>query len=109
MDVSEAELTVCARYLEGSGYVRRQNAARRKKLGEGWHRDYKKGWEVRLLARNQTEAKRLSRCLKLLGYSHGSTFEKGTRLCIPIYGREQVARFLAMVERVAPEIGAGSG
>jgi hypothetical protein len=62
---------------------------------------YKKGEEVRLIANEREERVRIMRLLKLAGFKAGRPYRKSaerTQTCIPIYGREQVARFLSMVE-----------
>ncbi len=62
---------------------------------------YKKGVEMRLVANGREEQERILRRLKLAGFRPGRPFRKGperNQFCVPIYGREQVARFLRMVE-----------
>jgi hypothetical protein len=62
---------------------------------------YKKGEEVRLIANGNEERVRIVRLLRRAGFKAGRPFRKGvgrTQFCIPVYGREQVARFLSMVE-----------
>jgi hypothetical protein len=64
---------------------------------------YKKGEEIRLIANDSEERVRIMRLLKLAGFKPGRPFRKSpqrkrTQFCIPVYGHEQVARFLRMVE-----------
>ncbi len=62
---------------------------------------YKKGEEIRLVANGDAERVRIQRLLKRAGFKAGRAFRKSaerTQICIPIYGREQVAGFVKMVE-----------
>jgi hypothetical protein len=80
-----------------NGCVRRQNTARCE--AEGWTK-YKKGDEIRLIANTNAERDRVMRLLKRADFKAGRPFLKHRRpgsSCVPIYGREQVARFLTMV------------
>ncbi len=86
-------------FLDRSGYVRVPNQERRTELGSAWYRRYKKGWEVRLLARTEEELGQLRRWLEEAGFRPGRPFPKGRQIAQPVYGREAVARFLALVER----------
>jgi len=88
---AERELT---RYFDRNGYVRRQRLERLKK--EGAQR-YKKGEEVRLVAESETELLTIRRLLREAGFTPGRPFVKSRQFRQPIYGRDVVARFLAMV------------
>lgn len=94
-----AEAALVRAFRELHGYVRRPNEERRGELGQRHYRIYKKGWEVRLLARDEVELERLRRWLRDAGFTAGRPFRKGARLCQPVYGREQVARFLELLDR----------
>lgn len=90
-----AELTA---FFRRNGYVRRHDAARYAAQG---CMKYKKGEEVRLIANGTEERARIERLLKLAGFKAGRPFRKSpqrTQICVPIYGREQTARFLSMVK-----------
>jgi hypothetical protein len=81
-----------------NGCVRRHDAARYARQG---CMKYKKGEEIRLVANGTEEQVRIQRLLKLAGFKAGRPFRKSAerrQLCIPIYGREQVTRFLSMTE-----------
>lgn len=95
---SQAERALARHFLEHSGYVRSQSRDRRTALGSSWFRTYKKGWEVRLPVEDEAEAEQLGTWLAAAGYSPGKTWLKGAQLIVPLYGREQVERFLAMVD-----------
>lgn len=92
-----AEAALVRAFLEGAGYVRVPNQERREALGPRYYRVYKKGWEVRLLARDVDELAAIRRWALEAGFVPGRPFAKGSRICQPIYGREQVARFLSLV------------
>jgi hypothetical protein len=86
-----------AQWFQRNGHVRRQNAARVAAEGFGL---YKKGDEVRLMARSASELEAMRRLLRQAGFKPGRPFAKGRQLCQPIYGRQQVARFLQLVAEV---------
>jgi hypothetical protein len=72
---------------------------------------YKKGEEIRLVANGTEEQVRIQRLLKLAGFKAGRPFRKSAerrQVCVPIYGREQVARFLSMAEKTEKPRGSGS-
>ena len=85
-----------AQFFHRNGYVRWQNARRLKAEG---HRRYKKGDEVRLVANSKTELATIRRLLRQAGFNPGRPFKKSWQYRQPLYGRGQVAQFLAMVER----------
>ena len=90
-----AELTA---FFRRNGYTRRHDAVRYAMQG---CMKYKKGDEIRLVANGNEERVRIQRLLKCAGFKAGRPFQKSaerTQTCIPVYGREQVARFLSMVE-----------
>ncbi len=77
-----------------NGYVRQQNPER---LNAEGYEGYKKGDEIRLIADSRRELSDLRRSLQQAQFSPGKPFEKGNRWCQPIYGREEVSRFLRVV------------
>jgi hypothetical protein len=91
---SEEATERLAELFHRNGYVRRQNARRLRK--EGWW-GYKKGDEVRLVANSQRELAEVRRLLRAAGFKPGRPFRKANQYRQPLYGREQVARFLALV------------
>ena len=81
-----------------NGCVRRHDATRYARQG---YMKYKKGEEIRLVANGDAERVRIQRLLKRAGFKAGRPFRKSAKraqICIPIYGREQVAGFMKMVE-----------
>lgn len=77
-----------------NGYVRRQNPVR--VADEGWQR-YRKGDEVRLTASSAEELRLVRRLLRQAGFTPGRPFVKGRQYRQPLYGRQEVARFLDLI------------
>ena len=90
-DNQEEVILQLAAFFHRNGHVRRQNSARLN--AEGTH-TYKKGSEIRLTANSEDELTEIQYYLQVLGFSPGT---QGKTLRIPVYGKEQVARFLSMV------------
>jgi hypothetical protein len=80
-------------FFKRNGYVRFQNPER---LNEG-HQNYKKGNEVRLVANSDEELAHIQELLHTLAFTSGRPFAKRRQFNIPIYGREQISRFLSLV------------
>ncbi len=78
-----------------NGYVRIQNPDRVEPGG----RVYKKGDEARLVAANRTELAEIRRLLKEAGFKIGRPFAKSNQFRQPIYGRDQVARFISLMRK----------
>ncbi len=81
-------------FFRRNGYVRWQKAERAAE--EGWD-NYKKGDEVRLVADSARELALVRRLLEAAGFKPGRPFVKGRQYRQPIYGRDAVARFLALI------------
>jgi len=79
-------------------YARFPNPIRRKKDGQA----YKKGYEIRLPIRSGKDMREAKIALRKLGFSFGKPFKKHSHYILPIFGREQVGRFLELF-RIAPE------
>ncbi len=77
-----------------NGYVRQQDKKRWKAEGTS---NYKKGSEVRLLVKTEDELAELQELLARAHFVFGTPFYKGAQYCQPIYGKQQVERFLSMV------------
>ena len=82
-----------AAYFHRNGYVRRVDAVRRIVDGQL----YKKGAEVRLVADTRVELAEIRRLLKQAGFKRGRPFTKANQWRQPLYGVEEVARFLKLV------------
>ncbi len=89
--------------------MRRHDAGRYATQG---YMKYRKGDEIRLVANGRKEREQILRRLKLAGFRAGRPFRKAPgrdQFCVPIYGREQVARFLRMVKETEKCRPAGAG
>lgn len=73
------------------GYVRVVNKARRKQMG----RNYKKGYEVRLVVKTPRELAQIRQLLRQVGFAAGQPFQKHRRIVQPIYGKAAVEWFLS--------------
>jgi hypothetical protein len=73
-----------------NGYVRSPSETRRDREG----REYKKGYEVRLVLNTREELAQARRLLAQAGLRAGRPFAKHRRIVQPIYGREALERFL---------------
>lgn len=82
-----------ARFYRRNGYVRLLDSERRRKENQL----YKKGDEVRLVADTASELAVIRGLLARAGFKLARPFTKGRQYRQPVYGREEVARFLAMV------------
>jgi hypothetical protein len=83
-----------AHFFWRSGYVRFQNTERL--LLEG-HTRYKKGDEVRVTVRSDEELAELRALLESGGFKPGRAFLKHGLHCQPVYGRDEVRRFLGLI------------
>jgi hypothetical protein len=92
-DAHEAAAELSA-YFHRNGYVRRPNQDRR----AAERSRYKKGHEVRLVARSQGELERMRSLLVAAGFEPGRPYAQRPGFRQPVYGSEQVARFLDMVD-----------
>jgi len=81
-------------FFRRNGYVRWQDPTRVN--GEGRKR-YKKGDEVRLVANSVRELRLMRRLLREAGFTPGRHFTKGSQYRLPLYGRDEVARFLELI------------
>lgn len=89
-----AELSAC---FHRNGYVRRPNQDRR----AAERSRYKKGYEVRLVAASEVELERIRSLLVSAGFEPGRPYAQLPGFRQPVYGREQVIRFLDAVGAAA--------
>lgn len=83
--------------FERSGHIRLQKPER---LREGPRR-YKKGDEIRIGAASESELAHVRDLLAACGFTLGAPHAHGSgRFRQPVYGRDQVARFVEMLEEV---------
>jgi hypothetical protein len=77
-------------FFHRNGYVRSPNLTRRKRLGADL---YKKGWEIRLVAKSRNELYLIRKLLDKAGLRKGKPFKKGMNTVQPVYGKEAVQWF----------------
>ncbi len=87
----QTALLLIRRLTRRNAFVRYPNPERRK---EG--QAYKKGYEIRLPLSSETELKSAQKALTALGFSVGKPFKKNLQIVLPIYGRNQVDRFIRL-------------
>ncbi len=69
-------------YFQQHGYVRRPDKERRKRVAS-----YKKGWEVRLTVKTESELTLIRHWLEQVGLKPGKPYRKFKRIVQPIYGK----------------------
>jgi len=74
------------RFFNRNSYCREPDASR---LKEGYAK-YKKGWEVRLILKDEDEVALVCRLLWKVDLMPGKAFSKSKRWAVPIYGEEAV-------------------
>lgn len=71
-------------------YFRVPDMNRRKKEKAG----YKKGYEVRIPVTTYSELRELRKVLSLLGFSPAKPYKKNLQYVQPLYGKEQMNKFI---------------
>lgn len=84
------------RFFNRNSYCRRPDEDR---LQEG-HRAYRKGWEVRLVLKDEDEVGLVNPLIRRVGLNPGKAFQKGKKWIVPVYGREAVESFQQWSELV---------
>jgi len=79
-----------------NGYVRPPAQKRLAKPGKGW---FHRGFEFRLTAANRNELQHIRDLLLRAGFKPGRPFVKGCQFRQPVYGREELERFLALINQ----------
>ena len=82
-----------AGFFRRNGYVRWPNLDHR----AATPREYKKGYEVRLVAESMAELRAIRRLLRAAGFDPARPFAKARQWRQPIYGHQPVARFLDLI------------
>src|SRR5689334_18500846 len=77
-----------------NGYIRRQNSRRRTADG---YRNYKKGDEIRFVAKSRSELAKLRRLLRRADFRPGQPFAKKRQFAQPVYGRTAVRRLMSLL------------
>ncbi len=85
-----------------NGYCRVPRDERREQL----RTKYKKGWEVRLVLKDEAELDEAGRLLARAGLNAGSPFRKASQWVQPVYGKKAVETFESWI---ASEAGLADG
>ncbi len=97
MSVSQTDDSVARElgaFFRRNGHVR---PTREKRLaGEGYGR-FRRGYEFRLTADTLAELSHIRDLLCRMGFKPGRPFEKGHQFRQPVYGREEMERFLKLI------------
>jgi hypothetical protein len=83
-----------AQFFQRNGYVRRKDPLRAAEDGQR----YKKGYEIRLVARTKGELGEIRALLIEMGFEPGRPFAKAKQWVQPIYGKSAVERFLILAD-----------
>lgn len=75
--------------LHRNGCIRVVDEERRKTQGQ----KYKKGYEVRFVAKSQEELATIRAALEMLGFTPGKPYQKVHQFIQPVYGKTAVAMF----------------
>jgi hypothetical protein len=92
--MADETITRLANFFHRNGYVRWQNPER---LRDEGYMAYKKGDEIRIVCNSLREIAEVRSLLVAAGFAFGRHFRRARQYRLPIYGREQVARFLKLV------------
>ena len=84
------------KYYRRNGYIRIPDDNLRKLKGH----NYKKGYEVRLVANDEKELFEINSLLHKSGFKVGKPFQKGSQFVLPIYGKEAVEKFQNSLENI---------
>lgn len=93
MEGAERPEILLVQLFRRNGYVRLPDLYKRKQMTS---QRYKKGYEVRLMVKDQNELKQIRQWLIAAGFKPGKPFEKGKQLIQPIYGKLALERFLTL-------------
>jgi hypothetical protein len=85
----ESPEELLGQYFRRNGYVRVVNEKRRQEQGQ----KYKKGYEVRLVTRNEQELAEIRHLLEQRGLKAGKPFRKHAQIVQPVYGKGAVEWF----------------
>ncbi len=81
-------------YLNANAYMRLPNENRRKTDKQ----KYKKGYEIRFVAKSDAECREIAHALEECGFNPGKPFKKGTQIIVPLYGREALIKLKELLE-----------
>jgi hypothetical protein len=78
-----------------NGYVR--PPAEKRLAGQGYGR-FHRGYEFRLTAESRSELRLVRDLLRRAGFRPGRPFVKGRQFRQPVYGRQELERFLVLID-----------
>ena len=84
--------TSLAEYVRANSYARVPNEVRQ---DEGWSA-YKKGYELRIVVKTQTDSKQVRRLLKDASIKPGKPYRKAKQWVVPVYGKQSVNQLVAL-------------
>ena len=77
-----------------NGYAR--PPAEKRRAGQGYGR-FRRGYEFRLTAKSQNELRSIRSLLRSAGFKPARPFAKGRQFRQPVYGRQELQRFLDLI------------
>lgn len=83
-------------FFERNGYLRLPDLVRQEQEG---HSTYKKGYELRLVAFNETELGEIRDLLGQAGFRLAKPHIKVNRIIQPVYGKQAVERFCELIRK----------
>lgn len=86
-------------FFRRNGYVR--PPAEKRLAGLGYGR-FRRGYEFRLTAKSRSELRLIRNLLRRAGFKPGRPFVKGRQFRQPVYGRQELERFLGLIESGCP-------
>ncbi len=82
-------------YLRANSYARVPDEDRQ---DEGWS-SYKKGYELRIVVKTQTDVKNVKRLLADAKIKPGKPYRKAQQWVLPVYGKESVSQLVKLKPR----------
>jgi hypothetical protein len=92
---SQAAAARLAGWFQRNGCARVPDNKRRRKEGQA----YRKGYEVRLVARCKTELAEMRACLARMDFRPARPYRKGLQVVQPVYGKAAWQHFRDLVDR----------
>src|SRR3990172_6409854 len=92
--VSDSTVQQLSALFQRNGYVRPPAEKRLADVGYG---RFRRGFEFRLTAASRTELRQIRALLRDAGFKPGRPFTKANQFRQPVYGRDSLERFLAMI------------
>ena len=92
--IPSSVISELAALFHRNGYVR--PPAEKRLAGEGYGR-FRRGYEFRLTAASKSELRFIRDLLRQADFTPGRPFPKGRQYRQPVYGREELERFLALI------------